>query len=264
MATTEVIPVAAVPPPPLPSEPKLEDFEDRENPWEEFVRATVGHLIAKHQPQKALALVPKPLAAPGMTLYELEDQLAALIESTEMVSPEEEEAFFAEVQATLTAAVEKRDRVGQFLAHLEAQAALAAAETKRLQERKSLYTRMQERMEKYVVRVIQGLGTDKKGKYLKLEGKTVTFSVAKNPNSVDWTDESLVPLEYKTVTVTLPAPTWQELLDSLDLEQAGKIEDAVAKASYASSRSEVKAVLEAGTPVPGAKLVDDKYRLVRK
>ncbi len=40
-------------------------------------------------------------------------------------------------QAALTAAVEKRDRVGQFLTHLEQQIGFAKLEVERLRERKT-------------------------------------------------------------------------------------------------------------------------------
>ena len=60
-----------------------------------------------------------PIAAARAPLYVIEDQLAALIETAELVSSEQEQQFRAEFQTALTAAVEKRDHVGQFLAHLE-------------------------------------------------------------------------------------------------------------------------------------------------
>ena len=64
-----------------------------------------------------LAVVPSP-AVTAEPLYVIEDQLAALIETAELVSPQQELEFRAEFQAALTTAVDKRDRVGQFLAHL--------------------------------------------------------------------------------------------------------------------------------------------------
>ena len=66
----------------------------------------------------ALAVVPSP-AVTAAPLYVIEDYLAALIETAELVSPDQELEFRREFQTALTAAVEKRDRVGQFLAHLE-------------------------------------------------------------------------------------------------------------------------------------------------
>jgi hypothetical protein len=81
-----------------------------------------------------LAVVPSP-AVTAAPLYVIEDHLAALIETAELVSPDQEQEFRAEFQTALTAAVEKRDRVGQFLAHLEQQINFAKFEMDRLDKR---------------------------------------------------------------------------------------------------------------------------------
>jgi hypothetical protein len=111
-----------------------------------------------------LAVVPSP-AVTAASLYLIEDQLAALIETAELVSPEQEQEFRGEFQVALTAAVEKRDRVGQFLAHLEQQIAFARFEIDRLRQRKATCERALERLENYVIGTIENLGTDSKGKY---------------------------------------------------------------------------------------------------
>ena len=54
----------------------------------------------------ALAVVPSP-AVTAAPLYVIEDHLACLIETAELVSPEQEQEFRAEFQTALTAAVEK-------------------------------------------------------------------------------------------------------------------------------------------------------------
>jgi len=72
----------------------------------------------------ALAVVPSP-AVTAASLYVIEDELAALIETAELVSAEQEQEFRAEFQAALIVAVDKRDRVGQFLTHLEQQIGFA-------------------------------------------------------------------------------------------------------------------------------------------
>src|ERR1035437_6236756 len=122
---------------------------------------------------ETLRLVPEVLPA-ARPLYDLEAHLAALVDTEEMVSEELEAQFALELHATLAATVEKRDRVGQFVAHLESQVAFAHAEVKRLQEREAFYQRVLARMETYITRVIESLGLDAKGKRKKLEGTTVT------------------------------------------------------------------------------------------
>src|ERR1017187_5664462 len=70
-----------------------------------------------------------------------------------------------EFQTALTAAVDKRDRVGQFLAHLEQQIDFAKFEIDRLRQRKATCERALARLEDYVIGTIENLGTDGKGKY---------------------------------------------------------------------------------------------------
>src|SRR5664279_3767150 len=179
-------------------------------------RAAGGGMMAM------LAVVPSP-AVTAAPLYVIEDHLAALIETAELVSPEQELEFRAEFQTALTAAVDKRDRVGQFLAHLEQQIDFAKFEIDRLRQRKATCERALARLEDYVIGTIENLGTDGKGKYRRLEGKTTTFSLRACPPSVEATDESAIPAEYKTLTLKLPAVVWEQLLDGLDLEQRAAI-----------------------------------------
>jgi hypothetical protein len=212
----------------------------------------------------ALVVVPRPMNA-SLPLYEIEETLAVFAETEEVVLPEQEAEFLQEFAAIFNSAVEKRDSMGQFMAHLEVQIGLADAEIRRLQDRKQAYTRALAKSEEYVIRVIQSLGTDGKGKYKKLEGNTVTFSLKHCPPSVSITDETRVPPEFKTATLTLkmPALQWEALLDTLDLEARARLLDG-AKVEYTPSKTAIKAALEAQNAVPGAAIVTGKYSLIRK
>ena len=128
----------------------------------------------------AVVLSPAVTAAP---LYMIEDELAALIETADMVSPEQEREFRLEFQAALTAAVEKRDRVGQFMAHLELQNDFAKSEIDRLRIRKAAFERALARVEIYVIETIEKLGVDHKGKYSwKERPRPSVFVVARRPS----------------------------------------------------------------------------------
>src|ERR1039457_6056050 len=113
-------------------------------------RAAGGGVMA------VLAVVPSP-AVTAAPLYVIEDHLAALIETAELVSEEQELEFRAEFQAALTAAVDKRDRVGQFLAHLEQQIHFANFDVDRLRQRKATSERALARLEDYVIGTIENL-----------------------------------------------------------------------------------------------------------
>ena len=214
----------------------------------------------------ALEVVPVPAAQllpAARGLYDIEAHLAAMIDSEELVPAELEAEYAVELQATILATVAKRDRVGQFFAHLESQAALAAAEITRLQERKALYERAFTQMEAYVSRVIDSLGTDDKGKRKRLEGSTVTFSLRGCDKRAEIKNADAVPTKYKRVTITLPAESWELVCDSLDLDLREQVLAEVTSPRVDVSTSLVKADLKADIAVPGAELAGGTY-LVRK
>src|ERR1041385_686856 len=86
----------------------------------------------------------------ALTLYNIEEQLSALLESVEMVSPEQEQEFLNDLKTALTGAAEKRDAIAHYLTHLEMQQALAANEISRLQNFKKQRETVQTRLESYV------------------------------------------------------------------------------------------------------------------
>ena len=150
------------------------------------------------------------------------------------------------------------------LAHLEQQAAFATAEIKRLQERRAFFERAIEKMEGYVIHIIESIGPDAKGKYPKLEGRTVTFSIKDCPPSVVIQDEAAIPSDYKAITVTMPALKWQAFLDSLDMEQRANVLDWAEKPKVAVSKTAIKKGIDGGAQIPGADLIVGKKTLIRK
>jgi len=209
-----------------------------------------------------LAVVPSP-AVTAAPLYLIEDHLAALIETADLVSPEHELEFRAEFQAALTAAVDKRDRVGQFLAHLEQQIDFARFEIDRLRQRKAAFERALARLENYVIETIEHLGTDGKGKYRRLEGQTTTFSLRACPPSVEVADEAAIPAEYKVLLLKLPAVTWEQLLDGLEIEQRSAVLGQVRSPEVTVDKRLVKAAIDGGVDVPGAGLAIGRHSLRR-
>lgn len=217
----------------------------------------------------ALAIVPTPALppeAPATTrrrpVYEIEKDLAALIEEAEGLQPDQEPAFVSRLLAAFDEAREKRDACAWWLAQNEADVALCDAEIARLKERKASLEHRQERFEAQLVALIQSLPRDRKGKFQKLEGNTSTFALRACPASVEVTDANQIPDEFIRVTLSLPATTWTWLLDALDVEAAARIEEA-GRPKREVSKSAVKAALDADRPVAGAHLVTDRYSLRR-
>jgi len=205
-----------------------------------------------------------PAALPAARpLYDIEQHLAALIDTEELVLDGQEQAYALELHATLLAAVEKRDRVGQFMGWLESQATFAHKEIERLKEREAFFSRALTRVEGYVSRVIESLGYDARGKRKKLEGNTVTFALHGCDKRLEVSDEAAVPNRYKRATITLPAELWEELMESIDLDFRDRVLGAVTSPKLEVSTTLVKADLKAEIAVPGAKLAGGSY-LVRK
>jgi hypothetical protein len=211
--------------------------------------------------ENLVAIPGKALVA--QPLYAIEEHLAALADTLELVPPDQEQQFRDEFQVALSTAVEKRDRVGQFMAHLEQQMAFANSEIDRLRERRAAYQRALERIETYVIHTIEILGRDAKGRYRRLEGKTVTFSLAGCPPSVEVTDESRVPAEYKTLTLKLPAAVFEQILGWLETGQRETVASNVKCHDIAIDKRSIKSAINAGIAVPGADLAMGKSSLRR-
>jgi len=199
-------------------------------------------------------------AVASITLYDAEESLTALLDTQDMVTPDQEQEFLTDFEQALTTASDKRDRVAGRLAKLEAQQAYAAAEIKRLQAFKASAEAQQERLEGYVSYVIQRLGKDAKGKYRKLEGNSSTLFLRACPASVEITSEADVPLDFKMATIKMGAFQWVDILELLD--GAGYTVAAIADLTV--DKAAVKASIQAGEVIAGAKLITDKTSLGRK
>ena len=115
-----------------------------------------------------------------------------------------------------------------------------------------------------MIGTIESLGTDSKGRYRKLEGKTTTFSLRACPPSVKVTDELAIPAEHKTLTLRLPAVTWELLLDGLAVEQRAAVLGQVKSPEISvDKRSVSRAAIDGGADVPGANLTTGRRSLRR-
>jgi hypothetical protein len=204
----------------------------------------------------ALAVVPPPPAS-SATLYEMVDDLAALLASVEMTEAGSQEraeceAAIARYYEELTPA--KVDATARRLRHWASQVQLAKAEEERLYARRQAFQREIERLEQYCIRALRLLPAPKKGPR-KLEGQFSTLSLRASEGVVVTAEES-VPAEYKTAAVKLPLPLWAAVADAVKATAAADVAAAVAAlhVETAVSREAVKQALKAGTEVPGADL----------
>lgn len=191
--------------------------------------------------------------AQTLTLFQIEESLVLLAESAE------EEGLTPEIETALTAylegAVEKRDRVAEFIHFCDAMAELAKAEVKRLQARQKHFEATARRVSTMVLHVLDWLGVKK------LEGRINTLKKRKRPSSVNVIDELRIPAEYKRMTVTLPLPQWQVLLDGVPEESRTAILSAVLKERTSLDLKAIKQALNLEKPVEGADLALNRFKL---
>lgn len=187
----------------------------------------------------------------GLTLFQIEESIALLAESAEEegLTPELDQALATYLQGAL----EKRDRVAEFILYCEGMAELAKAEVKRLQARQKHFEVTAERVNTMVLRVLDFFGVKK------LEGRTHTLGKRKCPPSVRIQDDVQVPSEFKRVSVTLPLDHWNSLLAAAPEELRKEVERAILKRDETIDLKAVKEALNLEREVPGANLAVNQY-----
>jgi hypothetical protein len=86
--------------------------------------------------------------------------------------------------------VAKRDRVGEFLERLDAEAKAIREAEKRLAARRAGYEKVAECVRSSIFQMMQDAGI------VRVEGKLFSFAIRKNPPRVEINDESLIPAEF--------------------------------------------------------------------
>src|SRR5262249_40756500 len=132
-------------------------------------------------------------------LWQIEDELAALVDSLETCAEELKPELEQRIAQYVAAEIEKVDRVNAVLTSLDAVQASAKAEIDRLRQRQQAAQKAAARLEGYVLHVLRGLD----GKPLK--GRNVTFSVRRS-EALIVTDPDVVPDKWKRTTVTVDIP----------------------------------------------------------
>jgi Siphovirus Gp157 len=209
----------------------------------------------------ATELIPAP--QPALTLYEVEDNLAALANTFELVEEAEaRQLILDEIGSALRLAREKRDALVGFLRHCEAQQKFADQEIERIRNRRDRIARLQEELTQYVVRVIdQFVVPDRRG-VKRLEGNFSSLRIQKNPDSVVITDEKTLPLALKDAVLTMPAYVWEALLERLSKEDRAVFEAQVKKCEFKPDKRALAGELKKGEEIAGADLKFGELRLV--
>jgi hypothetical protein len=200
---------------------------------------------------------------PTLTLYDIEDSLAALANSFDMVEEaEERQLILDEIGRAMRIAKEKRDAVVGFLRHCEAQQRFADQEIERIKTRRDRIAKFQEALEQYVIRVIDQFAMPDRRGVKRIEGNFSSLRIQKNPDSVVITDEKALPAEWKDVVLTLPAHVWEALLQRLGKDERAVFEARVKKCEFKPDKRALPNELKNGEEIPGADLKFGELRLV--
>ena len=146
----------------------------------------------------------------ALTLYEVEDELQAYLDTEDGVPEEQQEEFQAALSAKGVAALDRRDAVIRAFQAVEANIEAVKAEKRRLTERQTRLENGLKRFRQYLASVLQSLPQPAKGAR-KLEGRIGTISLRKGSESVEIVDASRLPLTACSVTVTMSGVTWDLL-----------------------------------------------------
>ena len=202
----------------------------------------------------------------ALTLYSVEEELLALLDTEEMVEGEDERyAILNEIAEANHAAVAKRDNVIRFLNHVDHQVAGIKVEQDRLARLKKTYENGKKRFEDYIVKVIEEFAPPAKRGSPKLEGSIGVLSIAKKPDTVQVDDPALLPYPLIDVDVRIDGETFQEIRGVLGLAGADEIVTQLTRnATYTPRTADIKRAIQAGQIIPGADIAFGGNRLVVK
>ena len=201
----------------------------------------------------------------ALTLYDIEDDLRALVDTEEGMEADDDQrlAILDEIAQKTEQAITKRDHVIRFLRHLDIQMEAVDTEVARLQALKKNWKAAKVRLENYVARVIEESVAKPKRGNKKLEGSLGVLTLRKSPDHVEIADADLIPNKYQDVTITISGEDDGALLDLLlDLGADGlihRIEDA---SKWKARKADIKKAIDRGEDVPGADVVYGADRLV--
>jgi hypothetical protein len=184
------------------------------------------------------------------SLFEIDSELDGLLDEIEGEIENRGEAsaeLLDRFQQFCEAHREKADRIGRFVRMMEARIQYCRSEATRLQER----ARSSERkitQTKYMVMYYL-----KSRDLKKIEGREFTLRIQKNSqDSVRFTDETQVPLRYRTVLARLDGLSWERLMENLPEDLKRLLFASIQEA--APSNETIKNAVQNQIAVPGAEV----------
>jgi Siphovirus Gp157 len=184
------------------------------------------------------------------SLFEIDRELDTLLDEIEEEIECRGEApaeLMERFQQFCEAHGEKADRIGRFLRMMEARIQYCRSEASRLEER-ARSSEHKAAQTKYMVMYYL-----KSRDLKKIEGREFTLRIQKNSqDSVRFTDETQVPMRYRTVSARFDGPLWERLVENLPEGLSRPIMASIQDAS--PSNEAIKQAVQNQIAVPGAEV----------
>jgi hypothetical protein len=184
------------------------------------------------------------------SLFEIDRELDTLLDETEEEIENRGEASVETVERFrqfCEAHGEKADRIGRFLRMMEARTQYCRSEANRLQERARSSERKTSQTKYMVMYYLRAR------ELRKIEGREFTLRIQKNSqDSVRFTDETQVPMRYRTVAARIDGSLWERLIESVSEDLKRLIVNSIQDAS--PSNEAIKQAVQNQIAVPGAEI----------
>src|SRR5215469_14227866 len=142
---------------------------------------------------------------------------------------------------------EKADRIGRFLRMMEARVQYCRSEANRLHERARSSERKVTQTKYMVIYYL------KSRELKKIEGREFSLRIQKNSqDSVRFTDETQVPMRYRTVSARLDGLSWERVMGNVPDELKRLLVASIQEAS--PSNEAIKNAVQNQIAVPGAEV----------
>ena len=189
-----------------------------------------------------------------LTLYDIEENLLALIDTEEMCPEDQLAEHAAALAETGEAAVAKRDRSIQFIRSVESAIDGLRVEALRLTEKRRRLAAGLDRYEKYLIHVIEMSGQQTSATIKRLKGRLGDLCAVTNSPSLRIIDETAIPESWRRASVEMDAELWDEIVATLRQQDFWREDLRGCKVSKSIDTAAIKAALKRGETVPGADL----------
>ena len=148
-----------------------------------------------------------------LSLYSLNENLLALLDTQDMVSDELQTEIEREIVRVALQIEKKVDSVSGFIRHCKATEDNIDSEIARLKALKAHYVAGETRCKGYVADIIRAAGKDAKGKYKPLEGETSVMRLQANGGvqALEITDPTAIPEDMCKATITMSLVDWNAM-----------------------------------------------------